>query len=316
MVKSRTWSIASALVLMAALLTGRSFAEKVARTQHVAIGVSARVDVGKRHDHVAKERGPVRSAAIRKKTKSGHAQYAAEKVPQPADIGKRHDHVAKERGPVRSAAIRQKTKSGHAQSAVKQVPPRADTRMDIDREPNPVRSLLEIRHAGVMIQNWDLSCGAAALGTLLRYEFGESVTEKEIARGLISRGEYIEHPELVQIREGFSLLDLKRYVQTRGYRGLGFGKLDLNDLIERAPIMVPINALGYNHFVIFRGIMGDRVLLADPAWGNRTMTLDKFQRMWLDYGEPMGRVGFVVERADGRRPLSKLPPRLSEFVML
>jgi predicted double-glycine peptidase len=316
MLKPRIWSIASALVLMAALLIGRSFAEKVARTQHVAIGVSARVDAGKRHDHVAKERGPVRSAAIRQKTKSGHAQYAAEKVPQPAEMGKRHDHVAKERGPVRSAAIRQKTKSGHAQYAVKQVPPRADTRMDIDREPNPVRSLLEIRHAGVMIQNWDLSCGAAALGTLLRYEFGESVTEKEIARGLISRGEYIEHPELVQIREGFSLLDLKRYVQTRGYRGLGFGKLDLNDLIERAPIMVPINALGYNHFVIFRGIMGDRVLLADPAWGNRTMTLDKFQRMWLDYGEPMGHVGFVVERADGRRPLSRLPPRLSEFVML
>jgi predicted double-glycine peptidase len=313
MVKSRRWSIASALVLMAALLTGRSFAEKVARTQHVAIGVSARVDVGKRHDHVAKERGPVRSAAIRQKTKSG---YAAEKVPQPADMGKRHDHVAKERGPVRSAAIRQKTKSGHAQYAVKQVPPRADTRMDIDREPNPVRSLLEIRRANVMIQNWDLSCGAAALGTLLRYEFGEPVTEKEIARGLMSRGEYIEHPELVQIREGFSLLDLKRYVQTRGYKGLGFGQLDLNDLIERAPIMIPINALGYNHFVIFRGVMGDRVLLADPAWGNRTMTLDKFQRMWLDYGEPMGHVGFVVERADGRRPLSRLPPRLSEFVML
>jgi predicted double-glycine peptidase len=316
MVKFRIWSIASALVLMAALLTGRSFAEKVARTQHVAIGVSARVDVGKRHDHVAKERGPVRSAAIRQKTKSGHAQYAAEKVRQPADMGKRHDHVAKERGPVRSAAIRQKTKSGHAQYAVKRVPPRADTRMDIDREPNPVRSLLEIRRENVMIQNWDLSCGAAALGTLLRYEFGEPVTEKEIARGLMSRGEYIEHPELVQIREGFSLLDLKRYVQTRGYKGLGFGQLDLNDLIERAPIMIPINALGYNHFVIFRGVMGDRVLLADPAWGNRTMTLDKFQRMWLDYGEPMGHVGFVVERADGRRPLSRLPPRLSEFVML
>src|SRR5689334_23476914 len=99
----------------------------------------------------------------------------------------------------------------------------------------PVRSVLEIRHERVMIQNWDLSCGAAALGTLLRYEFGEPVTEKEIARGLMSRGEYIEHPELVQIREGFSLLDLKRYVQTRGYKGLGFGQLGLNDLIERAP---------------------------------------------------------------------------------
>jgi hypothetical protein len=316
MVKSRIWSIAGALALVAALLTGRSFAEKAVRTQHAAIGVSARVDVGKRHNHVAKERGPVRSAAIRQKKKSGHAQFAAEKVAQPADMGKRHDHVAKERSPVRSVAIRQKKESGHAQYAVKQVPPQADTRMDIDREPDPVRSLLEIRRANVMIQNWDLSCGAAALGTLLRYEFGEPVTEKEIARGLMSRGEYIKHPELVQIREGFSLLDLKRYVQTRGYKGQGLGQLDLNDLIERAPIMIPINALGYNHFVIFRGVMGDRVLLADPAWGNRTMTLDKFQRMWLDYGEPMGRVGFVIERADGRKPLSKLQPKLSEFVML
>ena len=31
----------------------------------------------------------------------------------------------------------------------------------------PVRSVLEIRHERVVIQNWDLSCGAAALGTLL-----------------------------------------------------------------------------------------------------------------------------------------------------
>ena len=79
-----------------------------------------------------------------------------------------------------------------------------------------------------------------------------------------------------RFREGFSLLDLKRYVQAHGFKGEGFGGLDFNDLIERAPIMVPVDALGYNHFVIFRGVMGDRVLLADPAWGNRTMTIDKF----------------------------------------
>lgn len=180
----------------------------------------------------------------------------------------------------------------------------------------PVQSLLEIRHHDVVIQSWDLSCGAAALATLLRYEFGESVTEKDIARGLMSRGEYVEHPQLVQIREGFSLLDLKRYVQEHGYKGEGFGQLDFNDLIERAPIMVPVDALGYNHFVIFRGVMGDRVLLADPAWGNRTMTIDKFQRMWLDYGKPMGHVGFAVERTDGGKPLDRLQPEPGDFVML
>ena len=78
----------------------------------------------------------------------------------------------------------------------------------------PVRSVLEIRLERVMIQKWDLSCGAAALGTLLRYQFGEPVTEKEIARGLMNRTEYIKNPNLLQAREGFSLLDLKRFVQT------------------------------------------------------------------------------------------------------
>jgi uncharacterized protein len=100
------------------------------------------------------------------------------------------------------------------------------------------------------------------------------------------------------------------------YRGEGLGQLELNDLIERAPIMVPINALGYNHFVVFRGVIGNRVLVADPAWGNRTMTIDKFQRMWLDYGEPMGHVGFVVTRADRRKPPNRMEPKPSEFVML
>jgi uncharacterized protein len=224
----------------------------------------------------------------------------------------------------------------------------------------PVRSLLEMRQEGVTIQRWDLSCGAAALAILLRDEFGEPVTEQDIARGLMRRSEYVEHPELLQIREGFSLLDLKRYVNGYGvpaaepgpkrptrskanrksatrspkalhtarssrparapvagiYRGEGLGQLELNDLIERAPIMVPINALGYNHFVVFRGIIGNRVLVADPAWGNRTMTIDKFQRMWLDYGEPMGHVGFVVTRADRRKLPNRLAPKPSEFVML
>jgi predicted double-glycine peptidase len=186
----------------------------------------------------------------------------------------------------------------------------------VPEKQRPVRSMLEMRRENVVIQNFDLSCGAAALATLLRYEFGETITEREVAHGLMRRSEYVENPKLVQIREGFSLLDLKRYVQARGYKGQGFGNLEFDDLTQRAPVMVPVDALGYNHFVIFRGVKGNRVLLADPAWGNRTMTIDKFQRMWLDYGDPIGHVGFVVEHTDGREPPSRMQPKLSEFVML
>jgi uncharacterized protein len=178
----------------------------------------------------------------------------------------------------------------------------------------PVRSLLEMRRDRVVIQKWDLSCGAAALATILNFQHNDPVNEREIAMGLMGREEYVTNPTLVQIRQGFSLLDLKRYVDARGYEGIGYGKLTVEDLVERAPVMVPINTKGYNHFVVFRGIYGNRVLLADPAWGNRTMTVDTFQRKWLDYPE-FGHVGFVITSAE-EETSTGLAPRAEEFVML
>lgn len=180
----------------------------------------------------------------------------------------------------------------------------------------PVKSLLEMREEGVVIQEWDLSCGAAALATLLNFQHQDMVSEKEVARALMKRKEYVDNPALVRVREGFSLLDLKRYVEQRGYTGIGYGRLSVRDLIEKAPIMVPVNLLGYNHFVVFRGVGGDRVLLADPAWGNRTLTLEKFRKAWIDYPK-FGRVGFVVARLDGAIPhVNRLAPRMDDFVML
>ncbi len=178
----------------------------------------------------------------------------------------------------------------------------------------PVRSLVEQREEHVVIQKWDLSCGAAALTTLLRYQHGDNVSERDVALKLIQRKEYVENPQLVQIREGFSLLDLKRYVDGRGYEGIGYGKMDLDNLIKNAPILVPVNTAGYNHFVVFRGVIGNRVLVADPAFGNVTMTIDTFERIWIDYGAEIGRVGFIVKRKDGLTPPNQLAPRLSEFV--
>jgi uncharacterized protein len=178
----------------------------------------------------------------------------------------------------------------------------------------PVKSLLEMRHENVVIQEWDLSCGAAALTTLLHYQYNDPVTEKEVATALINRSEYIENPQLVQIREGFSLLDLKRYVDARGYTGIGLGKMTLSDLERQAPILIPIHTRGYNHFVVFRGRLGNRVLLADPAWGNRTMTTEQFNHAWIDYPQ-LGRVGFVVgNHAENGHAPDSFKPRPSDFV--
>lgn len=179
-----------------------------------------------------------------------------------------------------------------------------------------VQSLLEIRRQNVVIQQWDLSCGAAALTTLLKYQHGEPVTEKMVAASLMRRPEYIAHPELIQLREGFSLLDIKRDVDARGYKGAGLGRMELQDAIERAPLLVPIQVNGYNHFVVFRGVAHGYVLLADPAWGNRTMAQGDFLRSWIDY-PAFGKVGFAVERKDGASSAhNALAPIAADFPFL
>ncbi len=178
-----------------------------------------------------------------------------------------------------------------------------------------VKSLIEMRRENVVVQQWDLSCGAAALTTLLNFQHHDMVTEKEVATTLMDREEYIKNPILVNIRQGFSLLDLKRYADGRGYEGIGYGKLTLDDLIKKAPIIVPINLLGYNHFVVFRGMKGNRVLLADPAWGNRTLLIKQFEDAWIDVPE-IGKVGLVVARTDDVSIPNLLEPRANEFVML
>ncbi|MEJ2129986.1 MAG: C39 family peptidase [Woeseiaceae bacterium] len=171
----------------------------------------------------------------------------------------------------------------------------------------PVRSLIEIRENNVVIQQWDLSCGAAALATILNYQHGDPVSERDIAIGMMGRDEYIENPAIVTYRQGFSLLDMKRFVDGRGYNGVGLGQLNFESLVEYAPIIVPISMHGYQHFVVFQGVQDGRVLLADPAFGNRKMSRTRFERLWLSFPE-VGRVGFYVEHTDGLTHPNRLHP--------
>lgn len=182
------------------------------------------------------------------------------------------------------------------------------------RDEVPVKSIAEMRRQDVVLQQFDISCGAAALATILKYQFGDNVTEREVAVGLIRRKEYIEHPELIRVREGFSLLDMKRYVDGRGYKGIGYGKLEFKDLAGLAPIIVAVSPIGYNHFVVFRGVIGDEVLLADPAFGNSTMSVEKFERIWIDF-PTFGKVGFVVTRDGKVAPPGRLTARRDLFIL-
>src|SRR5690348_10128644 len=94
----------------------------------------------------------------------------------------------------------------------------------------PVHSLQEIRQDGVIIQKWDTSCGAAALATVLTYSLKEPVSEREVATGMLRMTEPIK----VKHQGGFSLLDMKHFVETRGLTGTGYRDLTFEQLITPA----------------------------------------------------------------------------------
>jgi predicted double-glycine peptidase len=165
----------------------------------------------------------------------------------------------------------------------------------------PVRSLLEIRQANVIVQQWDVSCGAAALATLLTYHHGEAVSERTVAQAMLGKTD----PLRVKVRRGFSLLDLKRYAEARGFKADGYAGMSLDDLVKLGPAIVAVILDRYPHFVVFRGRSGDRVLLADPAFGNRSVEVEVFEKAWQ-------KIAFAVERPGGEAPPSRLGPRLQD----
>ena len=83
------------------------------------------------------------------------------------------------------------------------------------------------------------------------------------------------------------------FAQSHGYVAAGYGGLDLDEAVADAPAIVPIQAKGYDHFVVLRGRLDNRIVLADPAYGNRTLTIDQFLAIWPN------RIAFVLHRPDG-----------------
>lgn len=149
----------------------------------------------------------------------------------------------------------------------------------------PVRSLLEMRRENLIIQQWDNSCAAAALATILTYDKGFPVTEEQVARGMLRKTDAMR----VRQRGGFSLLDMQRYAAQIGFESDGYSNMTLDDLAARVPMIVPIRARGYDHFVIVRQVGEEEISIADPGFGNYRMPRSHFAGAWPGIGFEVGR---------------------------
>lgn len=139
----------------------------------------------------------------------------------------------------------------------------------------PVQTMTERRFAGVVRQRFDFSCGSAALATLLRYHYGYNVGEEQAFRGMWMHG------DRAQIRKlGFSLLDMKRWLESRGISADGYRVSDQEVGKAGVPGIALITVRNYRHFVVVKGMQAGEVLLGDPSGGNVVMPRAEFVAAW------------------------------------
>lgn len=145
---------------------------------------------------------------------------------------------------------------------------------DMARTPALV-SLTERRWQRVVPQQYDFSCGSAALATLLSYHYALPRDEASIFETMYATGD-----QALIRQEGFSMLDLKRYLDSLGLQADGF-RMDLDRLAAiGVPAIVLVNTNGYRHFVVIKGVRGDEVLVGDPAGGLAVVPRALMESIW------------------------------------
>jgi uncharacterized protein len=158
------------------------------------------------------------------------------------------------------------------------------------RTDQPLHSWKELRDQNVVMQKFDYSCGSGALATLMRYYFGDTVTEEEILLSIL--GPMTEAEVKDREKKGLSLLDLKRCAEQRGYQAVGV-RLKYASLPRlKGPVLVYLEREDYRHFAVLKGVRGDRVYLADPSLGNVRMSIDRFAEEWSGIALVLGKKGF------------------------
>jgi predicted double-glycine peptidase len=138
-----------------------------------------------------------------------------------------------------------------------------------------VHSWREIPFRSVVRQQYDFSCGSAALATLLHFHYGVKVDEPAVFQGMWKVGDQ------AKIRKvGFSLLDMKRVLKAHNMTADGF-RLNL-DQVEAAnvPGIVLITVGRYRHFVVIKGVRDGKVLVGDPALGLKIYPRGEFEKIW------------------------------------
>ncbi len=138
-----------------------------------------------------------------------------------------------------------------------------------------VKSFKELQFSSVVRQQHDFSCGSASVATLLSYHYDQKTSEQEVFTTMFEKGDQ----DKIR-KQGFSLLDIKKYLEFRGYSADGY-RLSLDKLARLSvPAITLINTNNYLHIVVIKAVNDQDVLIGDPARGLRKIARTEFESNW------------------------------------
>jgi len=138
-----------------------------------------------------------------------------------------------------------------------------------------VQSVRERKFADLVEQKTDFSCGAAALATVLRQAYWLDVDEEHIIKGMLANADQ----NLVRT-QGFSMLDMKRYIESIGMRARGYRIPPDKLQAVTIPVVVLMEIRGYKHFVVMQRAQEDWVYIGDPVLGHKRYSHEDFVKGW------------------------------------
>lgn len=128
----------------------------------------------------------------------------------------------------------------------------------------------QIKNQHIIKQDKDYSCGSASVATILTYFYNKPTTEQHVI-------DNIGHQNQMA-----SFYDLASAVNKDGFIGRGIST-DFNALTKlKIPAIVYLVKDGNEHFSVLRRADNHKVYLADPSWGNISLSRQQFETLWYN----------------------------------
>ncbi|EQA3990252.1 cysteine peptidase family C39 domain-containing protein [Campylobacter upsaliensis] len=141
-----------------------------------------------------------------------------------------------------------------------------------------VKSYQEIKNEKVIRQNYEESCGAASLATLINILDDSNLTESDLLKAMSGQQLYTDM---------VSFADLNDAVKKLGFQSKSY-KIDRKILesIISVPILVKIeDDPRFPHFVVIINHKGNYLQIFDPSYGEYISSKREFYSVWDRYNK-------------------------------